>query len=380
MRRPVVLFGAYGTFGSIVARELAGHGVPLVLAGRSAAQAAAAAAALGEGHRGRALDLRDAAALRDALDGAAAAVNCASSEEALLAACFDAGCHYVDMSDSRDLARRVRSWGAAFRERRLVAAYGCSSLPGISGALGVFAREGRRPDPVAARVVLLVGNDNRKGPAAARSLLGGAGRPIATSSGPRTAFAPAGRAPLPPPFGRRRVREFDGPEHDLLPAQLGVGRTAVQVGFESGLVDRGLGVLACLPATLRRRLAGPLARAGSVLARWGSSGGVVQTELTWADGVVQRAALVAERDGQRMAALPCVLAVRAILDRATGRGALTAYELLGARALVGALESAGYVLVRGVARAADGTSPGPPSARSREGSTAPSTASTTSAP
>jgi hypothetical protein len=59
------------------------------------------------------------------------------------------------------------------------------------------------------------------------------------------------------------------------------------------------------------------------------------------------AALLADHDGQRMAALPGALAACALQDgTATARGALTAYGLLGAQALVAGVTAAGYWLVR----------------------------------
>jgi hypothetical protein len=53
------------------------------------------------------------------------------------------------------------------------------------------------------------------------------------------------------------------------------------------------------------------------------------TELFWADGAVRRAALVARREGQRMAALPCTLGAYALCTGGGKPGVGTAYELLG---------------------------------------------------
>ncbi len=67
------------------------------------------------------------------------------------------------------------------------------------------------------------------------------------------------------------------------------------------------------------------------------------TELFFVDGSTQKAAVVAQRDGQRMAALPCALVASALADGAVmPRGAATAYECLGAAELLGHLATAGF--------------------------------------
>ena len=68
-------------------------------------------------------------------------------------------------------------------------------------------------------------------------------------------------------------------------------------------------------------------------------------EIFLTDGTVRRAALVAQQDGQRMAALPCALVAHALATRtAIAAGAWTAYEFLGANALLEQLTAAGFEL------------------------------------
>ena len=91
---------------------------------------------------------------------------------ALLDACLAAGCQYVDIADDRSYAALVRSYGERFRSRGLTAVYGCSSLPGISGALALAAAQAKRATgrpAVRARVTMMIGNNNPKGLAAIRS-------------------------------------------------------------------------------------------------------------------------------------------------------------------------------------------------------------------
>jgi saccharopine dehydrogenase-like protein len=345
--KPVVVFGGYGTFGSHVARELARLGHTVTIAGRDRAKAEAAARALGPRHRGIGADVTSAESCRAALAGQGVAVSCAGPfsalGEALLRECLAAQCHYADIADDRAHGARVRSWDQRFREAGLTAAYGCSSLPGLSGALALLAREGRDPPPAKARVTLFIGNANPKGAAAVRSAAEVIGRPMPAPQGTLRGFADPETVALPPPFGRRTVLNFDGAEYDLFPPLLGVSSVDVKVGFELPAARWALAALGALPARHRPRAARLLIVLGSPTRRFGHSGGAVLVELTWPDGTVRRAALACEEDGQRMAALPCALAASALASGdSTRRGAVTAYGLLGHRQLLQAMAASGY--------------------------------------
>jgi NAD(P)-dependent dehydrogenase (short-subunit alcohol dehydrogenase family) len=346
-----VVFGGYGTFGSLVCRELARMGTRVTVAGRDRLRAEALAAKLGPGARGLEADVRDGYACRAALASHEIAVCCAgpfaSLGSALLDACLEAGCHYVDIAEDRSHAARVRGYGDAFRERGRAAVYGASSLPGLSGALAQLIRTdaGATP-PARARVTLFIGNASPKGRAAVQSAVARLGKPVAAPQGTLRGFGEREVVALPPPFGARAVYTFDSPEYDLLPGLVGVSSVAVKVGFERRAATAAFALFARLGSGHGAGLARLLSWLGS-LTPGGTSGGVVQVELFWQDGTVRRAALVGDGDGQRMAAQPCVLAVRALDGgSARARGALTAYELLGARALVGAVTAAGYRLVQ----------------------------------
>jgi hypothetical protein len=72
---------------------------------------------------------------------------------------------------------------------------------------------------------------------------------------------------------------------------------------------------------------------------------VVMTELFYPDGTSRRAALMARRDGQRMAALPCAFAAHTLAAGTTRTpGVLPAYDFLGASALLERLVAESYEL------------------------------------
>lgn len=342
----VVVFGGYGVFGAHVSRELAHRGATVTVAGRDLARATALAETLGPSHRGIAVDVDDAARLPDALAGHRVAVHCAgpfsARNHALLDACLDLGRHYVDIADDRVYAAGVRQYDTRFRTRGLTAAYGCSSLPGLSLALARVARGAREDPPARARVTLFIGNDNPKSATAVTSVLHGLGRPIRTPTGTRHGFREHETVDLPPPFGRRTAYAFDSPDYDLLPDAVGARDVAVLVGFENGAA----GPLFSLLGRVGSGGWPEAARVFASIGRWsrgGHSGGVVMAELFWPDGTIRRAALHSAHDGQRLAALPAAVAAHALAQgSAVVRGAVTADELLGAEALVSAVVAAGF--------------------------------------
>jgi hypothetical protein len=143
------------------------------------------------------------------------------------------------------------------------------------------------------------------------------------------------------------VYNFEAPEYDLFPRLLGVNDVRVKVGFELRAATRAFAALARLSSGWGERTARWLERIGRLAPRAGTSGGAVLSELFLEDGTVRRASISSAKDGQRMAALPCALAVAALLDAsATARGARAAYELLGAERLLEAVAAEGFELAR----------------------------------
>jgi hypothetical protein len=345
-----VVFGGYGVFGARVCRELARLGTKVAVAGRHGAQAEALARELGSGHSGLVADAEDAVSCRAALAGHAVAVDCAGPfshrTPALLEACLEAGCHYVDIADDRGYVATVRGYGERFRERGATAVFGASSLPGLSGALALLARGSKAEPPEQARITLFIGNDNPKSEAAIRSVVVGLGRAIPAPQGTLRGFRERARVELPPPFGWRTVYALASPDYDVLPEALGVGSLSVFVGFERAAAGAAFSLLARCGPLWGPRMARIVTALGS-LSRGGSSGGVVLAELVWRDGSTRRAALSGVSEGQRFAALPAALVARALeTGAATAPGVHAAYELLGAESLVAQVEAAGFRLLR----------------------------------
>jgi short subunit dehydrogenase-like uncharacterized protein len=135
--RPVtiVLYGATGYTGRLVADELARRGLDHVLSGRDRGRLERLA-----GERGvpaRAARIDDDAALRDLLDGAAAVINCAGpftlAGDGVLRAAIETGTHYVDSTAEQAFIQMVFEGQGAAAERAgvaLVPALGFDYAPG----------------------------------------------------------------------------------------------------------------------------------------------------------------------------------------------------------------------------------------------------------
>jgi len=346
----VLAAGGSGVFGARLCRELAQRGQVVTVAARRRQGAEAVAAALGEPHRALALDLDDGRALRAALEAHDALACCAgpfagARTAAVLAACLEVGRHYADIAEERESLAAARAASTRFAERGLLAVVGCSSLPGVSAALALRARAaGPAEAPRRARVTLFIGNDNAKGEAAAASLLRQMGRPIAAPQGTLRGLRECVRVSLPAPIGPRLASTFDGPELDLFPPLLGVAEVETKVAFELPGAIRLLALLAALGLRPGGRAARWMVAGGNLTRRFGHSSGAVMVELSWKGGATQRAALTADRDGQRVAVLPCALALAALDGGAPARGTLLPHELLGADGLLDALVAEGFTL------------------------------------
>jgi short subunit dehydrogenase-like uncharacterized protein len=136
-RGPIVVYGATGFTGTLVARELRRRGLDAILAGRDADKLARLADALDGGVATRAVALDDEAGLRALLADAAAVIACAGPfvrhGEPVVRAAAATGTHYVDTTGEQPFMLLVRdrydaparSSGAA-----LVPAMGFDYVPG----------------------------------------------------------------------------------------------------------------------------------------------------------------------------------------------------------------------------------------------------------
>jgi short subunit dehydrogenase-like uncharacterized protein len=144
----VVLYGASGYTGRLVAGELARRGVEHVLSGRDRAKLDRVATEHAAPVHAASLD--DERALRELLADASAVINCAGpftlAGDALVRAAVETGTHYVDSAGEQPFIRMVFERHGADAERAgvaLVSAIGFDYLPG--DCIARIAAEGHEP-------------------------------------------------------------------------------------------------------------------------------------------------------------------------------------------------------------------------------------------
>ena len=118
----------------------------------------------------------------------------------------------------------------------------------------------------------------------------------------------------------------------MLPDLIGVGEVRVKVGFELSISNILFRLLAACGPIWGDHTAFCLRQLARPLAGFGRSGGVIMTELFYADGSVRKGSVSGAEGAQRLAAKPCSLVAEALCKgHAVRRGAVTAYEAIGAK-------------------------------------------------
>ncbi len=335
-RPRILIAGGSGVFGRLLARELLKTtSVDLILAGRGLPAVYAACRELGTPDRtsAMALDLGDPESLTRTARGCVA-VACAAGpfqelSPELPTAAVRAGAHWVDISDDVDwvvpLLDNTRL-DAAARDAGTALIPGLSTVPAISGALARWGRE-RLQGAERARVTLFIGNRNARGAGAiASAMSSGFGRPI--------------RVDLP--FGRRFAYLGRSPDTELLRRDLGLDaefRVVLEWG-PAGLFVSGVGPLwSRLGHRGRSRAAGPLSSISKPFGRFGSESGCLQVELWEGERRVSMAALSAD---QRLAILPCAMALQRLLQgKLQERGLIHPAEWLSPETWIAELHNRG---------------------------------------
>ena len=227
----VVLYGASGATGRMVAARAVERGLPIVLAGRDHSKLEQLSVGLG-GVPVRIARLDDEASLVRALAGATAVLNAAGPFEdttvPLLCAALAARVHYLDLSGEARAVQSAASFGAAARER------GCMIMPSIG--FDVVAS-----DCLAVHVV-------RTLPTATRLALGifgldgfsrGSARSMARQAGAAVLVRRRGALELSAPGELRRSFKLDGVERaavavtwaDVVTAFVSTGVPSIETYF-----------------------------------------------------------------------------------------------------------------------------------------------------
>jgi short subunit dehydrogenase-like uncharacterized protein len=215
----LVIYGAYGYTGALVARRAVERGLRPVLAGRDAARLAPLAASLGRAHRAFALD--DPRAVDAGLAGARAVLHCAGpfvhTFRAMADGCLRARCHYLDVTGEIAVFAALHALGPE-AERA-----GVTLLPGVGFDVvptDCLAAHLARRLPGATRLTLAFRGIDRVSRGSARTTVEGL-----TARRPRTA-RPAFRTV---DLGEGPRRTISVPWGDVFTAPLSTGIADVAV-------------------------------------------------------------------------------------------------------------------------------------------------------
>lgn len=284
---PVVLYGASGYTGRLVARELSARGVEHVLAGRDPARLEP----LGRenGSPARAVGLDNPRGLRTLLEDADVVINCVGpfslAGDALVQAAIDTRTHYVDSTGEQTFIAAVFERHGPAAERAgvaLVPALGFDYLPG--DCIARIAAAGHEPLHEVVVAYSLTGFGMTRGTMLSALEMMKGGDLVYEEGGWRTAPSAIfrGSFDFPDPIGRQAVSRYPAGELITVPRHTRTRRVVcllttstaapnpvaaalmpyLQPGLRAslrtplrGLLQRGIGVLPEGPSAAKRRAA-----------------------------------------------------------------------------------------------------------------------------
>lgn len=174
-QKALLIYGAVGYTGRMVARQARAAGLDIIVAGRDEGRLASLAFELGVPYRVFALE---GGAPGHALDGVDAVLNCAGpfvkTAAPLMEACLRAGTHYLDITAEIGVYRLAESLAARAEQAgiMLMPGVGWDVVPTDCLAMQVVARVSH---PVALRIALRVAGPMSRGSATSAAEIVGAG-------------------------------------------------------------------------------------------------------------------------------------------------------------------------------------------------------------
>jgi hypothetical protein len=350
-RRSVLIMGAFGTFGRLIADALAHTtDLPIIAAGRHLPEVQEE---WRPGVRSLAIDSTAlSAALLKKLDPAVLIDTVGpfqTRDRKLAATCIDLGIHYLDLADGREFVRDVGALNAAAVERDVLVVSGASTLPALSSAV-IENLATAFSDLEEIDIGIAPAISGPRGLATIRSVLGYVGRPVPVwreaKMGRARGWGDTKRHRYPLPVGPRSLSLIDVPDSSLIPLKFPtVQRLAVRAGHEVPLVHHALRLLGVLVRIgVIRDLAGHarmMQRAAGWFDGFGSNNGAMHVQLRGRDGDGRRQSrtwtLVAENgDGPRVPTMAAILLTKKLLNvpgyaPIVARGATPAWNLLSLR-------------------------------------------------
>ena len=354
-RQTVLILGAFGTFGSLIADALADTtDLPIIAAGR---RLPGVSEERRPGIRTLAIDSTaiSAAVLRE-LDPAVLIDTVGPfqrRDRKLAAICIDLGIHYLDLADGREFVQNVCALDAAARANNVLVVSGASTVPALSSAV-IADLAGSFSEVEEIDIGIAPGYSGPRGLATIRSVLGYVGRRVPVwrqaKMGCARGWGDTKRHRYPAPVGRRNLSLIDVPDVSLIPAlHPTLRQLSIRAGHEVSLVHHALRLLGVLVRIGLIRNLAEHARTMQRMAGWfdgfGTNSGAMHVQLRGrgSDGCLQSRTwtLIAENgDGPRIPTLAAVLLTKKLLNvrgvaPIASRGAMPAVNLLSLREFEG---------------------------------------------
>ena len=288
-RQTVLILGAFGTFGRLIADALA-HTTdfPIIAAGRHLPEVPEE---WRPGVRTLAIDSNamSAAVLKE-LDPAVLIDTVGpfqTRDRRLAAICIDLGIHYLDLADGREFVENVCALDAAARANNVLVVSGASTVPALSSAV-IADLAGSFSEVEEIDIGIAPGYSGPRGLATIRSVLGYVGRSVPVwrraTMGCARGWGDTKRHRYPAPVGHRNLSLIDVPDVSLIPALYPtLKELSIRAGHEVALVHNALRLLGVLVRIGLIRNLAVHARMMQRMAGWfdgfGSNSGAMHVQL-----------------------------------------------------------------------------------------------------
>lgn len=350
----VLILGGYGTFGSLIAGELA-RTTNVVIAGRNQFRGQKFADSIGAVFS--LCNARDETALRNTVKGAQIVINASGpflpNDYSIPNVCLEEGCHYIDLADGRDYVKDFPKLAELAQEKDVFACTGASTAPAVTYAL-LSELSLTFHDIHSIKIYLIAGNKNKPGVSTFESILSYAGTEIPVWKNSQwenhMGWGLAEIFEFPPPVGKRFVQLCNVPDLELFPQLFEADQVLFKAGVELPIFNIGLSILARLkkrfPQIHLLSLAEPLIRISRLFKSFGSYSGGVLVHVEDKRGDHKSLAFVTSQNGPRIPTSPAVLLTRRLLNKdIVARGAFPCVRLISLGEFRDYLEPFGIRLV-----------------------------------
>ena len=245
MNDKLLIVGGYGQVGRVISTML-GKKFPgrVIVAGRNYHEAEAFSAATGGTVLPLALNVHDASANADVLQGVKLVVMCVERPDTeFVENCLRLGVHYVDISASYEWLSQIESMQADAKEGGATAVLSVGLVPGLTNLLAGYNKmlldEVRHLD-----IFIMLGLGEMHGEAAVRWTVENINRAFYIRDGGRVkqvqSFEDSKETVFPEGIGRRRAFRFSFSDQQVVVKTLDIGSASTWLCFDSNLTTWSL--------------------------------------------------------------------------------------------------------------------------------------------